>query len=80
MLFQDHGEQATMIGGMTFAQGGYHTDVRPPAYAVRSEHAEPDGIGSSDSNKSAETDAGTLGTRPSKIGRLLKWLKSKLGL
>jgi hypothetical protein len=36
-LFLDNGEQATMIGGMTFARGGFHTDVQAPAYAVRSE-------------------------------------------
>ena len=37
MLFQDYGEQATMIGGMTFAQGGFQTDVQAPSYAVKSE-------------------------------------------
>lgn len=40
MLFEDYGEQATMVGGMTFSQGAFQTDVQAPSYAAPSSKSD----------------------------------------
>jgi hypothetical protein len=74
MLFEDYGEQATMIGGVTYAQGGFQTNVAPPPYA-RDEKAPS--RGSSSNGSTARSAGNALGNILTKFVASIKRLFGK---
>jgi hypothetical protein len=68
MLFEDYGEQATMIGGVTFSQGAFTTDVQAPAYAAASQKQE--------TKSGASTGSRPTGSSHSVWANALAWIRS----